>query len=302
VNSAQSSGPAPCSICGASRTRGLLVWNGLDINKCPSCGVLFVVNAPSQEELVRLYGDHDLVEDCPDPNLDAERWLPPWKMAEHAHLLDLLAKGGAGDGTLLDVGCFSGMFLRNAKLRGYEVTGVEPNKDAVSSIRNFYKFEIVHGHLHSGGFSSGRFSVVSFLDVIEHLRDPIGDLKESFRVLRPGGLLLLTTPNVKALLQQAVRTKRWFARQAWCPIDDVPWHLWGFAPDTLSVCAEKAGFAVKKIVWLDPSPLSTNLGAGATSAKKKALRAVSRVSKWIGQSDRFALIAQKPADRNGARA
>jgi hypothetical protein len=64
----------------------------------------------------------------------------------------------------------------------------------------------------------------------------------------------------------------------------------------------ESGIYGEKCVWLDPSPLSTNLGAGATSVRKKALRAVSHVSKWIGQSDRFALIAEKPATPRGAQA
>jgi len=265
----------------------------MDINKCPSCHILFVVSPPSMDELVRMYGGHDLLHERLDPNSATEGEYPAWKMSEQNHLLDLLKKWGTGSGKLLDVGCFSGMFLRNAKLRGFEVTGVEPNTDAVSHVRSLYNFDVRHGNLRSGNFASESFSAVSFLDVIEHLPDPIAEMSESCRVLRPGGLLLMTTPNVKGLIQQLIRAKRFVSGQPWCPIDDVPWHLWGFTPETLSVCASRAGLNVKETGWLEPSPFSSNLGAGSRPWKRSALRAAAQISKLVNRSDRFFLIAQK---------
>ena len=104
----------------------------------------------------------------------------------------------------------------------------------------------------------------------------------------------MTTPNARGLIQRVVRAKRWLFRQPWCPIDNVPWHLWGFTPHTLSVCAAKAGFVVREAAWLEPSPFSSNLGAGSNPAKKLGLRVAALFSLLLGMSDRFALIAQKP--------
>ena len=266
----------------------------MNIHKCPLCHVLFVAAAPSQEELVRMYDSQEIPQEHLDSNSACEREPPTWKMREQSRLFDFIEKWGASSGTLLDVGCFSGLFLHNARLRGFDVVGIEPSAEAVSFVRNVYEFEVIHGNLHSGSFASDRFSVVSFLDVIEHLTDPISEMKEAFRVLRPGGLLVMTTPNAKGLIQKVVRAKRWILREPWCPIDNVPWHLWGFTPRTLSVCAAKAGFVVKQTEWLEPSPCSSNLGAGSTPAKKLGLRIAAQFSALLGMSDRFALIARKP--------
>jgi SAM-dependent methyltransferase len=153
---------------------------------------------------------------------------------------------------------------------------------------------VINGSLESARFEAGRFSVVSFLDVIEHVPDPLRELRETFRVLQPGGWLILTTPNVKGLPQRVVKIERWFTGRPFCPIDDVPWHLWGFTRSSLARCIEKAGFFVMEIMWLEPSPLSTNEGAGSSSWKRIGLRLVAKLSKLLGMSDRMALFAQKP--------
>jgi SAM-dependent methyltransferase len=241
-----------------------------------------------------MYGGHDIVHERIDPNSKCEGELPAWKMAEQARLLDLLKKWGASSGVLLDVGCFSGLFLRNAKLRDFAVVGIEPNNDAVSHVRSLYNFDVRHGDLHSEKFPADHFAAVSLLDVIEHLPDPIAEMREVLRILRPGGLLVMTTPNAQGLLQQVIRAKRFLASQPWCPIDDVPWHLWGFTPRTLAIGACQAGLLVKETGWLEPSHLSSNFGAGSAAWKKIGLRAAAQLSKILNRSDRFLLVAQKP--------
>ena len=241
-----------------------------------------------------LYDGNTLIRERPDTITKNEECKPAWKMAEHAQLLDRIAGLGMSGGTLLDVGCFSGLFLSNASKRGFEVSGVEPNHEAYLHVRDFWGFEVAHGILSAADLASERFSVVSFLDVIEHVPDPVSELKQALRLLRPGGLLMLVTPNVKGLPQRVVKAKRLFTRELFCPIDDVPWHLWGFTRESLALCVEKAGFTVKEVSWLEPSPLSTNAGAGSTATKRFGLRLVAEASKRLGMSDRMALFAQKP--------
>ncbi|MGB8473537.1 MAG: class I SAM-dependent methyltransferase [Candidatus Acidiferrum sp.] len=255
---------------------------------------MFTVERPAESTLMQLYKGDALLADRPDPQPRGEDSFPPWKMKEHEQFLDEIARLGASAGSLLDVGCFSGMFLRNARQRGFEIAGIEPNEDAFLHVRNLLGCEVVHGSLASAHFAPNHFSAVSFLDVIEHVEDPIADLKAAFRIMRPAGALVLATPNVKGLLQRVVKMKRKIRRQPWCPIDDVPWHLWGFTRESLALCVERAGFIVKRISWLEPSPLSTNLGAGTSALQRAILLTVAEASKLMGMSDRMALFAQKP--------
>ncbi|HEY2461305.1 MAG TPA: class I SAM-dependent methyltransferase [Candidatus Acidoferrum sp.] len=243
---------------------------------------------------MELYKGSALLGENSDFYSGAEDTLPRWKMVEHAALLDGIERAGTTTGILLDVGCFSGLFLYNAKQRGFEVVGVEPNREAFVHVRDVRGYEVVHGSVQSAQFPAETFSAVSFLDVIEHVQNPVTELEEALRILKPGGALVLTTPNVKGLLQRVVKLKRTITKVPWCPIDDVPWHLWGFTRKSLMMCVEKAGFIVKEVAWLEPSPLSTNLDAGSSPVKKAGLRAVATISKRVGMSDRMALFAQKP--------
>ncbi len=67
----------------------------MDINKCSACQVLFVVSPPSMEELVLMYGGHDLLHERLDPNSNSEDELPARKMNEQNRLLDLLKRMGS---------------------------------------------------------------------------------------------------------------------------------------------------------------------------------------------------------------
>lgn len=291
-----------CLICNANTSR--LVWrhNNLRIDECAGCGVLFTAERPSDQELMSLYDGDALITDRPNPNLFRPGPPPPWKKKEHERLLDHLVLQGCTSGTVLDVGCFSGLFLEHAHARGFSVVGVEPNRDAYLYITRFLGFEVSHGSLKAARFPTARFSAVTFHDVIEHVSDPVFELREAWRVLQPGGILLLTTPNVRGLIQRFVKAKRRLTGQPWCPIDDVPWHLWGFTPHTMAICLKKAGFTVKERLWLEPSPLSTNIIAGSSWRKRAALRFVARLSKLLRMSDRFAMLGQKPPSSSAPEA
>jgi SAM-dependent methyltransferase len=283
-----------CSLCDANTSRPVWRRGKLRIDECSGCGVLFTAERPSEQELLTLYSEDTLISDRPDPNLRETGPPPAWKKKEHDQLLDHLAFRGCKSGLLLDVGCFSGFFLANAHARGFTVAGVEPNLDAYLHVTRFFGLEVFHGSLTAAHFPDSRFSAVTFHDVIEHVSDPVAELRETFRVLQPGGMLLLTTPNARGLLQRFVKAKRRLTRQPWCPIDDVPWHLWGFSPSTLSLGVKKAGFYADECIWLEPSPLSTNIAAGSSPWKRLSLRFVAHLSKFLLMSDRFAMLAQKP--------
>ncbi|MFE9429603.1 class I SAM-dependent methyltransferase [Streptomyces sp. NPDC006640] len=109
------------------------------------------------------------------------------------------ATGGAR--TVLDIGCGDGTAARAAAplLAGHRVVGVDWSQDALRRARTRVPYT-VRGELTDGGLPFARESAdaVLFSEVVEHLVDPDGALDEIRRVLRPGGHLMLSTPNLAA--------------------------------------------------------------------------------------------------------
>jgi 2-polyprenyl-3-methyl-5-hydroxy-6-metoxy-1,4-benzoquinol methylase len=106
--------------------------------------------------------------------------------------LPRLPKGG---GRLLDVGCGDGSFLRHARNCGWDVVGLDPDTKAVA---NAAKHGLV---VHQGGIELFRdqfelFDVITLNHVIEHVHDPVVLLKACHSLLKHGGQLWLSTPNI----------------------------------------------------------------------------------------------------------
>lgn len=111
------------------------------------------------------------------------------------------ARAGSGPATVLDVGCGDGSAMAAAApfLRGHRVIGVDWSDSAVHRAAARLPY-VVRGEVTGDGlpFADGVADAVVFGEVVEHLVDPDAALAELHRVLRPGGHLLLSTPNLAA--------------------------------------------------------------------------------------------------------
>lgn len=118
---------------------------------------------------------------------------------EDVHLA-LLSEIVLPDDVILDAGCGNGRFLKmmrdsfpDARLVGADYSRAEVAAAVASG------FEVEQANFESElPFADGEFSVVNLAQVIEHLRDPDRLLEEINRILRPGGNLVLSTPNLCA--------------------------------------------------------------------------------------------------------
>jgi len=184
-------------------------------------------------------------------------WIGPLKEAVE---LSVMTLDGRMRGKLLDVGCGDGRFLAKMRDLGWEVTGVEPDGLAVEVARERFGLDVHRGTLEDIRFPERTFDVVTMNHVIEHVPDPVGTLEECLRVLKPGGRLVVTTPNVESLGHRLFG-KRWFHL-------DPPRHLYLFSARSLLMCAERAGLRV------------TGFWTSARSARW--MWAVSWAIRWYG--------------------
>lgn len=262
--------PKPrCYLCGGP---GGALYSGMrdrlfgapgewSLRRCddPACGLVWLDPCPEVEDIPKLYRTYYTHRHENGPVLAAYRWLsrgaspptpgrpgPGWWARRVG---GFLARAGVfrdafqssalwlppGPGRLLDVGCGNGDFLARMHASSYEVEGLEPDPVA-SAVARGRGFRVTTGPLAPGTFPANSFDVVTLSHVLEHLPDPVATLRVCRAVLRPGGRVVVVTPNARSL---GVRTfgPHW---RGW----EVPRHLLIFTPTALAEAARHAGFAV----------------------------------------------------------
>jgi cyclopropane fatty-acyl-phospholipid synthase-like methyltransferase len=147
--------------------------------------------------------------------------------------------------SLLDVGCGWGSgFLRIAKSYYPEIVGLEPNHVQAQYVSGKIDVSVKAESYHADSFPPSRFDIISFIQVMEHLTDPIGAMNNAYKHLKDGGIMVVEVPsynNPRVLLYQLTRISR-IAK-----VDFIRPHLFYFTPKTLSRCAVASGFVIEGI-------------------------------------------------------
>jgi len=140
--------------------------------------------------------------------------------------------------SVLDVGCGDGRLIARLRELGWQVEGVETDPAAVqAAAANGIHARL--GYLESQSFSDKTFDAVVMSHVVEHLHDPARVLRECLRVLRPGGWLVMLTPNVESAGHARFGPD-------WIGLDP-PRHLYLFGRKSLRSLLLSAGFEVVEV-------------------------------------------------------
>jgi 2-polyprenyl-3-methyl-5-hydroxy-6-metoxy-1,4-benzoquinol methylase len=179
---------------------------------------------------------------------------------------------------LLDVGCSRGDFVAAAAQLGFAAEGVEPAPHIAEAARAAGR--TVHtGLLEAQKFPAAQFDVVSLFEVIEHLRAPLPLLEECRRILRPGGVLLISTGNTASWTVRAMK-----ARWDYFQIEKDAGHVSFFNPRSMALLAERAGLEVAALsTGRVRFAEKTDLPGWAYAAAKLAAEALSLPARLLGR-------------------
>jgi len=137
-------------------------------------------------------------------------------------------------GTLCDIGCATGDFIEElGKRPGWKATGIEPNAQASAYARSL-GLDVRTGSIDEIDFPPASFDVISMWHVVEHLYDPAATFEKLRRWLKPGGIFILTTPNLDCL------DARLFGPY-WAGFE-LPRHFYVFSLDTLQQLLSARGY------------------------------------------------------------
>jgi 2-polyprenyl-3-methyl-5-hydroxy-6-metoxy-1,4-benzoquinol methylase len=225
-----------CNLCNADSPVRMYKKFDVEISKCRNCDLVYTGPwRPNREASWLRY----------NPNYFWDEYLPSLGVvngeydlaafdARYAPMLATIAPYQK-ESTLLEIGCGGAFFLKAAERAGWKsVAGVEVSEAAVTFNQSKLGLDVRLGTIEEVKFPKNRYDVVAMFDTIEHLFDPKHILTIAFELLRPGGVLVLSTPNINALSRHALGI-------SWAVLSPYE-HLYYFSPSTLTAMLENSGY------------------------------------------------------------
>ena len=284
----------PCNHCGHEVTHG--VRNVSRLVRCVNCGLIFVNPRPPFEELARQY--EGAYFHCPEPTFggyedyEADREDIMRTFRGRMNLIRAQLPGPTP--RVLDIGCATGIFLEVAREAGWRAEGLDISAYALERARA-KGFQVQRGTLPGASLPEGAYDLITMWDLIEHVPDPAALLAECRRLLRPGGVIAISTPDAGSLLAH-VLGGRWLGFRS---IDE---HLYFFSRATLGAMLTSAGFEVRRFVavgkhlalprLVERMRFYTRVGA---LLLRTVDRAVPRLSLYVNSRDTMVALARRPA-------
>lgn len=284
----------PCNLCGHEVTHG--VHDVSRLVRCIHCQLVFVNPRPAFEDLAHRYEESYFRCDEPtfggyeDYEADREDIVRTLRR-RLARLRPLLSTERP---RLLDVGCATGVFLEVAREEGWTGEGMDISEFALARTRA-KGFTAHRGTLPGIDLPEAQYDVVTLWDVIEHVPDPAATLGACRRLLKPGGLLAISTPDAGSLLARVLRGR-------WLGFRSIDEHLYFFTRSTMSAMLVKEGFEVKRFYavgkyltlprLIERLRFYTRVGALLLRAVD---RFVPRLSVYVNSLDTMYVLAARPS-------
>ena len=266
-----------CNLCGADNHDVLFEKSqrlAHRVVRCRHCGLMYA-NPQECVDCLRMGGEGWAATFEPDGADRAYFQKVNAQLADYARALNVLREFCPRQGRLLEIGCGPGLLLAHARTRGWDVVGLEPDPRFANFARAHYGFELIEALLPQARVPDCTFDAALLLHVIEHMPDPLADLRQARRLLKPGGMLVVETPRFDSLMFKLLG-KRERSLNNW------PGHIYFFTVPTLSRLLEKAGFEVVR----------TDLVGRTLTVHRLLLNAALVVhGRWL--EDRFSRLGQR---------
>ncbi len=205
-----------------------------DVYQCRVCNLAWVCDSETVARVISSYETENF-----DETYEKERE----NRKKTASVLVGKIKKIKPHGKLLDIGCYSGIFLEAAQEVGYEIFGIEASRGALALARQKIKGDLRVGMAENilVDFPDKSFDIIILFDVLEHLSNPQKVLTLIKLKLKDDGLLVFSTPDFSSFLSK-IQGKNWHAL--------LPQHLFYFSVGNIKLILAQTGFGLKKYCYI----------------------------------------------------
>ncbi len=256
-----------CNLCGDINTQ--ILYTIVEDNqifrilKCKSCGLVYTYSRLDNTEIREVYSMPEY-----QSQLSNEE-----KLVKTAQNVLKKIQKYKNKGKLLEIGCARGLFIKIAQDIGWIVKGVEVSKGMSSFARDVLCLDVFNGTLEEANFLNDIFDVVVMIHTLEHMPDPLGTLKKIHCILKKGGLVLISVPNMNSF-KAKISKEKWTALMP-------KYHLYHFTPNTLKKMLKCSSFKVLKMETSSPFAITEKLQKIGISKKEETKDFISRYFLWL---------------------
>lgn len=253
-----------------------LTWN---LSRCLDCHLIFANPCPEEKFITFLYSE------VKDPQYELEA---KGRCRTFRRLLYRLEKLYPQKGHLFDVGAATGLFLHEAKQRGWQVSGIEPSHWAVKRAQE-QGLQVYQGSFQDLAINEPVFDVITLIDILEHTPKPREIVEKARKLLKVQGLLLIVTPDIDSFMARLAGRRWWHYR---------PGHLVYFNRQSLKTLLTLTNFEIlswKRYSWhFSLSYLFSRLPKPFFFLNQPLLTSLwSKIQLKLALGDSFEVYAQK---------
>jgi len=239
-----------------------------DIVRCSGCGHMQLARFPPASSLLEAYTEAESTDYLPEE---------AGQRATARATLDTVERH-VQRGVLLDVGCWVGFLLDEARRRGWRAAGLEPSEFASAYARDRLGLDVRTADLFTAELEAASFDAVVLADVIEHLPDPGAALDRIADVAAPGAVLHLSLPDAGSRIARVLGARWWSV---------IPTHVQYFTRSSLRTLLARHGWELLELSTA-PKAFTVNYYLGRIGGYSAPIsRSLVKLADAAGVADRL---------------